>query len=372
MAGKQKMMKGCLAAVIFLAMLLESGCAFKDIDKRIFVVAIGIDPSEKVSNGFRVTLKLAKPIGNVKQESAPTYSYLTHDADSVAVAIHDLETRVDKVLDLGHNRIIILHKDLLNKDIETFMDFFTRRGDIQMISYVAVADKTAEEIISYEPDIESAASIALYNYFDNTGTESPFVTTTFLYEFRREVLGKGIDTIMPIIGIDEENKEYKINKSIVLKNKEQNLELTPEETKYFNSLVHKAYGFSYKIEEDDLVVVLGFNEIRMNYKIIVNDGGPRVDMNVTMIGFVGESNKRLDNKHLKKYDKIAAKNIEKTITDLLTHLQENNVDPFGFGLRYRATRLSRKDIMDEWDRIYPEIKFNVKVNIKLKSTGAVE
>ena len=58
--------------------------------------------------------------------------------------------------------------------------------------------------------------------------------------------------------------------------------------------------------------------------------------------------------------------------ELLTKLQENNLDPFGFGLRYRATRLSRKNIMEEWERIYPEIKFNVTVKVKLKGTGAVE
>ena len=190
MEKKQKMIKGCIAAGLFLMMLLQAGCAFKDIDKRIFVVGIGIDPSEKVKDGFRVTLKLAKPIGNVKQATTPTYAYLSHDADSVAIAIAEMETRVDKLLDLTHNRIIIMNKELLTKDLDTFMDFFTRRGDIQMVCYVAVAATTSEETISFEPTIEAPASIALYNYFDNTGTESPYVVTTFLFEFRREVLGR--------------------------------------------------------------------------------------------------------------------------------------------------------------------------------------
>ena len=61
MAKKQKMKKGCMAAFLFLMMLLQAGCAFKDIDKRLFVVGIGVDPSEKVKDGFRVTLKFAKP-----------------------------------------------------------------------------------------------------------------------------------------------------------------------------------------------------------------------------------------------------------------------------------------------------------------------
>lgn len=372
MAKKQKMKKGCMAAFLFLMMLLQAGCAFKDIDKRLFVVGIGVDPSEKVKDGFRVTLKFAKPIGNVKQATSPTYAYLSHDADSVAMAIAEMETRVDKLLDLTHSRIIILNKDLLSKDLDTFMDFFTRRGDIQMVSYVAVAANTAEEVLSFEPVIEAPASIALYNYFDNTGTESPYVVTTFLFEFRREVLDEGTDTVMPIIDIDEENQEYNINKSIVLKWGQEPLELTPEETKYYNSLTNKASGFSYKIKDEKHSMVLNIYEVKYKYEIILNEGAPRIDMIITKVGYIGESKHRLDAKNLDIYNKAAAKTTKKEVVDLLTKLQEHNLDPFGFGLRYRATRLSRKNIKEEWKRIYPEIKFNVTVKIKLKGTGAVE
>ncbi|WP_439897696.1 hypothetical protein, partial [Escherichia coli] len=76
---------------------------------------------------------------------------MSHDAESVAEAVHGIETRVDKTLEFGHSKIIVMHKDLIAKDIDTFMDFFTRRGDIQMISYVAVAEKTAEDVVSFEP-----------------------------------------------------------------------------------------------------------------------------------------------------------------------------------------------------------------------------
>lgn len=367
------MIKGSLAATLLLAMLLQAGCAFKDIDKRTFVVGIGIDPSEKVRNGFRVTLKLAKPIGNVKQESSPTYAYISHDADSVAVAIHEMETRVDTVLDFGHNRIIVMNKELLTKDLDTFMDFFTRRGDIQMICFVAVAAKTSEEVVRFEPAIEAPASIALYNYFDNTGTESPFVVTTFLFEFRREVLGKGKDTVMPIIDVDKENQEFHVDKSIVLKWGAKPVELTADETKHYNSLVNKASGFSYKIEENGMFMVLNIYEIKFKFKIVLNEGEPRIDMYIRKVGVVGESNHRLSVNHLEEYDKLAAEEIKKQITALLTKLQENNIDPFGFGLRYRATRLSRKGLDKEWEeRIYPEIKFNVSVDVELKSTGAVE
>lgn len=66
MPQTKKRMKGFYSGIIVIALLLQTGCAFKDIDKRIFVLGVGIDPSEKVEDGLRVTLKLAKPAGDVK------------------------------------------------------------------------------------------------------------------------------------------------------------------------------------------------------------------------------------------------------------------------------------------------------------------
>lgn len=372
MSRYKKMIKRSLILILLLPLLTQAGCAFKDIDKRVFVVGVGIDPSEKVRHGFKVTLKMIKPVGDVKSVPSQTYAYLTHESESVAEAIRMLETRVDKVLDLGHNRIILLNEKLLSKDIDTFMDFFTRRGDIQMITYMAVAGTTAEETISFEPETETPASIALYNFFDNTGTESPYVLTTFLFEFRRQVLSKGVNAILPIIDINEDKTVFIINNAIVLKLEEKPVKLSEVETKYFNSLLYNASGFSYKIEKEDLIMVLNIDTVKMKYKIVLDEGPPRIDMKVTKYGVIGESNKRLDISNLKKYDKTAAEEMKKKVIELLTKLQENDIDPFGFGLRYRATRLSREGLMDEWDRIYPEIEFNVTMDVNLKSTGAVE
>lgn len=373
MCRKEKMMRGFLFAFIGIVSLLLGGCAFKDIDKRVFVLGVGIDPSETVDDGFRVTLKLAKPAGAVKQEPTQGFTYLSQDAETVAEAIRTMESHVDRTMDMGHNRIILLNKELLSRDLDTVMDYFTRRGDIQLIAYVAVAETNAEETISFAPDPEPAATIALYNFFDYTGTESPYVVTTFLFEFRREVLSNGIDTVLPIIALDKEQKKFIVNKSIILKVGEKPIELTQVETKYFNSLKNKASGFSYKIKEGDLTLVLNINEVTMKYKIVLDEGEiPRIDMRVKKVGVIGESNKRLNNSHLKKYDKIVAEEIKKKLMELLTKLQKNDVDPFGFGLRYRATRLASKDTMEEWRSIYPEIEFNVTMDIELKSTGSIE
>ncbi|WP_339253794.1 Ger(x)C family spore germination protein [Sporosarcina sp. FSL W8-0480] len=372
MSRSKKMSQTFFFLLLTLSLLFQAGCAFKDIDKRILVVGIGIDPSDKVKNGFQVTLKLAQPIGSIKQQETPVYAYLTHDSESVAEAIHDMRAQVDKVLEFGHNKVIIINEKLLSQDLETFMDYFTRRGDIQMISYVGVAEESAKDIISFEPITEAPASVSLHNFFGYNGTDSPYVITNFLFRFRREVLSQGIHTVLPLVEVDKENHTFIINKSVVLKDKEEPVRLTMMETKYLNSLLYHASGFSYKVKENGWLFILNIDEVKMKYKIVLDEGAPRIDMKITKVGIIGESNKRLSIEELEKYDEIAAEDIKKEVLELLTKLQENKVDPFGFGLRYRATRLSRDGLMEEWNRIYPEIEFNVMVDVKLKGVGAVE
>ena len=359
--------------MILLSIILQTGCAFKDIDKRVFVVAIGIDPSEDNEEKFKITLKISLPVGSIKDSQVPHFSYISHDAETIGESIRMMETHVDKVLEFGHTKLIIINEKLLSEEIGEFMDYFTRRGDIQLIAYVATARPSAEKILKTEVATEAPASIALFNMFDENGTESPYIITTFLFEFRRDFHGKGINTILPLIETNNDDTELVINKSLIVKNLGKPLELSSAETKEFNSLSNGKSGFDYKVEKDDLTLILNANSIKMNYKIVTDKKkAPRIDMKVKMAGIVGESNKELHLKNLDEYDEIAIKEYHEKITKLLKKLQENEVDPFGFGLRYRATRLNDKNTYSDWEKIYPTIDFKVSVDVKLKSTGAIE
>ena len=122
-----------------------------------------------------------------------------------------------------------------------------------------------------------------------------------------------------------------------------------------------------------MTLLLNINRIKMNYKIVTDKGkAPRIDMKVKIVGIVGESNKELHLKDLDEYNEIANKEFQEKVIKLLKKLQENEVDPFGFGLRYRATRLNDKNTYSDWEQIYPTINFNLSVDVQLKGTGAIE
>lgn len=362
-----------IALTVLLLSTFLSSCAFKDIDKRTFVVAIGIDPVEEGSSKFKVTLKIALPINSIKDATWSSYAYMSHESDTMSDAIRIMESHHDKVLELGHTRLIVINEKLLESNLQEFMDYFIRRGDIQLIAWVAAAKPTAEHILKVEPKTESVASLALFNFFDQNGTDSPFIVTTFLFEFRRDFFTKGVDAVIPLIESNELDSELVINKSIIAKDKHKPLEYNYIETLYYNSLSNGAIGYSYKANIEDFSVLIYVSKFNFKYKLITDNGvPPRADIKINIVANVIESTKPLSIYKLDEYNKLIAKDLKGVVLNVLTVAQEKDLDPIGFGLRYRATRFNDKNTFAKWESMYPELQFNIDFKVDIESIGAIQ
>ncbi len=350
-----------------------SGCGFKDIDNRIFVTGIGIDPSEKESGKYRITLKLAIPVSSIKQEKEPSYQYLVHEGENIEEAVRILETHTDKVLEFGHAKIILINEALLEEEPKDFMDYLVRRGDIQTIAWVAAAKPSAEAILRTQPKGEAAVASPLTRFFGKTGTESPYIVSTYLYEFRRDFHGVGVDPILPIVESNDSGTQIIVNKSVVVKQRKKPLELSSSLTRDYNSLANSVGGYSVKIVNDDLNLVLNMGTVKMDYKIIKDGEQPTsIKLDVKMTGVVSQSNRKLTQNNLEKYNILASKEIKLHLEELLTTLQKEELDPFGFGLKYRTMQLYDKGTFKKWEEAYPNLPFDVTVDIALKSTGTIQ
>ncbi|MCM3112579.1 Ger(x)C family spore germination protein [Lederbergia lenta] len=361
-----------LVFILLLSFLLQTGCAFKDIDKRLFVMGIGVDYTENEKKPYRITLKIALPTGSLKEASNAEYTYLVKDSNTLAGAIRIMRTHVDKELDFGHARVILFGEKMLGQDLKDVMDFFLRRSDIQLISWVAVGRPTAEKVLKTEPTSEMAASNALFNLFADNSVESAFIVTTFLFDFRRRVLEYGIDPILPILQTNEKDK-VSVNKSIVLISEKRSLELSSRQTKFYNLLANKLEELDLEVKKDDLTLLINIDNTKVKYKIITPDNqNPVLKMDIEMGGVIEESNKTLSSDKLELYNKYANEVSKKRIISLLTLFQEKEVDPLGFGLRYKASRLHTKDTYAEWQKIYPDLVFEINVKTTIKSTGTIK
>ncbi|MCJ8009970.1 Ger(x)C family spore germination protein [Lederbergia wuyishanensis] len=363
-----------LLIFISLSLVFLSSCGFKDIDKRIFVMAIGIDLTENKEKPYKLTLKLAIASGALKGgQGGEKYTYVTMESENLAKAFRMMKTHVDKETDFGHSRIIIVGKSILDKDLRDVMDLIIRRRDIQMISWVGVGEPSAEKVLKTEPPSEMAGSISLPNFFSDNGVESSYIVSTFLFDLRRKMLESGIDPILPIIRADKSMKKFMVNKSIIAPKNNNNITLSSQETKIYNLLVNNSRKAEITINKNKMAFSVALFKTKAKYKIITAPNSePVIKMKIKMVGIIEESNESVSPSLLKKYNKLVNQKTKKDVHQLLTKFQENNVDPLGFGLRYKATRLHTRDTYKEWTQMYPNVKFDVTVETSIKSTGTIE
>lgn len=360
--------------ILIFSTVFLSGCAFKDIDKSVFVAMIAIDTSDDEEKPYKVTLKLYEPTGSFKEATEPEYSYLTENGQSLSEAIRKMESYSDKELEFGHSKLIVLGEELVkeNKNIE-ILDFLLRRADIQMISWITVGRPTAEEVIKMVPQGESAAYPELFNYFENNGTNTPYIVTTHLYKFRRNMKENGIDTVLPIIEMNKEAEHFEVNKSLLIAQNKEPHELNPLNTMIYNMLTRNSDA-NLLINENGDYFIAYIDTIKSKYKVNLKDqSNIKLDLKISLNGSVSESQKHMKNKDLPKYNEELKKESEEKIMAFVMEMKNLGYDPMGFGIDYKAKVLHNRRMTDaEWMEAYKKAKVNVTVVPGLKSTGSIQ
>src|SRR5690606_8946879 len=374
MMSLPRKIKGTLLLFVLGGILL-SGCAFKDIDKSVFVAMIALDVSDDEENPYKVTLKLYEPTGSFNEATEPQYSYLSENGETLSEAIRMMESYSDKELEFGHSKLIILGEELVkdNKNKE-ILDFLLRRPDIQMISWIAVARPNAEEIIKMIPQGESAAYPELFNYFDSNGTTTPYLVTTHLFEFRRNIKESGIDSVLPIIEINQEDQHFEVNKSLLLALNKEPLELNSLNTSIYNMLSRSVKHANLLIKEDGDHFIANIDTVRSKYNVkVINPSEIQLNIKISLYGSIAESHKPMINKNLPKYNEELKKESEEKFTAFITEMKKNGYDPLGFGIDYKARVLhNRRMTVEEWKEAYKKAKVNLTVKPGIKSTGSIQ
>jgi spore germination protein KC len=347
---------------------LLSGCGYKDIDKRFFVVSVGIDPAKGHLKKYLISLKFAIP--NVEKKPND-FIIVSEEADTMAEAVRSIKTKVDKEVDFSLAKVIIFSQDLVKTKLPPHLYYwFTRRRDIQEISWVVIGRPSALEVLKVKPKFEQVPSNALFLTLGTEGSETPYIIPEFLFDLQKRFSEKGLDPYMPIVEAKKDLLE--VNTVGIFNKKEMKISLIPDETKYLNYFIFKEGKSAIKIKEGKQYFIIDTNKIKTSYKLdTANQNHPMIRVKVGIRGRIEESLKKPFNSKLSDYEKIAEKDISKSVKKLLVKLQKENVDPIGFGLHYRGRHFSKND-WQTWQRLYPNVTYKVITDVQIEDTGLIE
>ncbi|MDR6879344.1 Ger(x)C family spore germination protein [Bacillus sp. 3255] len=360
-----------LLVALFIVLMITSSCGFKDLDKRFFVLGIGVDLSDNPEKPYRVTLKLGIASPRIEPGETNNFQMISQDAGTITEAVRLLKSKVDKELDFGHAKVIIFGKSLATQDIQTPLDWFLRRRDIQKIASVAIGDPSAKEVLSIKVISERLPGNSLFLSFDNEGTDSSYLMTENLSDLHRRMTERGKDGYLPVI--QPINQSYNINHIALLDKQKAKVFLSPDHTRIVNELVR---GFSnidiHTIQENNSFNI-AVNQLKVKYAISgVSAGTPAIQMNLTLNGMVEESRRPIYTEDWSSLQKVAGLEVKERVEKVLQLMQKNGLDPIGFGLRYRAMGHISDQDWEQWTALYPSIPMNVNVQLKILGSGVIK
>lgn len=359
-----------LLAVMFIIFTNAGFNGYLDIEQRFFVLAMGIDKGTD-EEPYEVTLKISVPQPSLNANENE-FILLTKRSRTIASAVAYLKAKAGKEFDFGHMRIIFIGDELAEDPWLTTLDWFFRRRDVQNVAYVAVARPTAKEVLNLRPSYERIPANAFLLSFGTEGTESPYVVSTYLINLHRKFFERGIDAVVSIVNALGEN-HFEIRNSYVVSKSGAKMEMSSLETGLYNIFLMRSERATLSIDDNQgKPFAITADEIHLDYHFDMNSNRPSVTITGDFYAQMEESFERVEPGQLPEFERRMEKHINEEMVKLLEKLQRNGVDPFGFGLRYRAMHMDEKGEWETWKEIYPKMKFASKVHVRLNSTGTIK
>ncbi|MEK8131842.1 Ger(x)C family spore germination protein [Paenibacillus filicis] len=359
-------------AFALMLLILLCGCGFKDVDKRHFAVAIGFDKSKHLEGGYNILLKIAIPQGDPKG-GTQQFEVIQEESKSIAEALRRLKSKVDKELDFSHTKAILIGEGLAKEEISPFIDWASRRRDIQLVGLVAVAMPTAEAVMQVKPKGERIPANALFLALGEEGTESPYIIGTYLFDLERRLSEEGLDPIIPIV--EARKGDLTIEKAVLLDKTKIVLALTPQETRLYKLLTKNNLKTDFAITQRQGVISMNVERSRAAYRIVNEpEGKSYLHYQLNLEGDLEEEHNginKLDRETIQRYTQAFEAELNQQVKALLQKMQQHHLDPVGFGLRYAAHTWSVKNKAEAWKQLYPELDMKVTSKVKLKETGEV-
>ncbi|WP_185897327.1 Ger(x)C family spore germination protein [Paenibacillus zeisoli] len=362
----------CILLILLLILPLQ-GCKFKDIDLKLFVMAVGIDEAENNPNKLSVTLKIAIPQGDPKKAEEQV-QIITEEGDTIAEIVRVMKSRIDKELDFGHCKAVLFGEKYARKNIREAADWTMRRRDIQLTIYTAVARPSAKEVLNVQPVTERIPANSILLALSKDGTESPFIVPpAFAYVLQRRIDERGADPILALVE-KKSDQEFLINKSYLFDKSKAVTELEPEETRIYNLLSLKNLKTSLNVDYQGLKYAYNIEKSSAKYKIITpTNGTPYIEYKIKILAEVEESHSGdiFNEKLLRDLSAAAGNQLNERVERTLSKIHQAKCDPLGWGLRYQSRHWNNSEEWKEWEDLSERLEFHVKCDVDIKYTGMV-
>ncbi|MDQ0970970.1 spore germination protein [Neobacillus niacini] len=372
------MKKGCFWFWTF-SFLLLCGCAQPRILEEVgLITTYGLDIAKDGSIlGTMVELM-------IDPTSPQDVVILETEAFSIRGIRNNANKKSSKRLSSGQLRVMIYGEDLLKQGNTGIAQTLTNDPSISDMTYLAMADGTARNILHVKAKHIPDIGIHLFRLIDQNTKEKMMPSAT-LQEVLHNHYSVGREPILPIL--KKEGKEG-IGFSGVGLFKGSKLvgKISADQSFYLNLIIDKFKGGNKDIEikssklkprnrqldktAASIDSIVSSSDIKL-----INKEKVEFDINIKLNARLLEITSEIDlgnPENIKLIEKEITKSMTKEIEKLITYCQTKDSDIFGLGETYRSSVRHSKLTDEKWYKMFKEANVNVNLDFSVNRTGLNE
>ncbi len=399
------------AVILLILSFAVIGCSgSRETDVIAYVIAMGIDKSEKEAGQFDFTFQIAVPrslaAGGQSTKLEESQFFITITAVNLADARNKINTVISRPPTWAHTKIILFGESMARSGIKDFLSPTFRWREFRGSIYLAVVHNgSAKELMEKNRPILEQNLSRWYETVLIYDKEPALYIKTQLHDVYKQLKSDSASPYITLIAFNQQpdtakdagkvppSKSYEFTAgNLIYESKDTKVEiagtalffadkmvgiLTTDETRALQILKGTLLR-SFVIVEDPLVPQKAVNaEIRLDKqpKIQANlvDGEPVFYITVDLEGEITSIPSGINYEN-EEYSRLLEDRISdviyRQINNMLVKTQEAGCDAVGFGYKIRRLFWTYPEFQQlGWQRLYPKSKFVINVDTKIRRTG---
>jgi spore germination protein KC len=377
--------------VLLLISLLTACWSRKELNEIAIVTAIGID---KTKDGYMVSVQIINPaeIAGKTATGRTEVIRFMKTGDTMMEAMRRLSTDVPRRVYVAHLREVIFGEELAKEGIGKVLDSLSRHHEMRSDFFLTVAKGSkASDILNVQTALEKNPSVKISSALETSAKAWAPTMAVTIDELITSIVSKGKQPVLTgvyVYGNPESGSSFtnvqnvspktglKIDSIGVFKRDKLIGWLNEEESKGFNYIADKVKTTAVTFPCEDGKITIATIRSKTNVKGKMEKGKPKISIDVTTEGNVGEVACKID---LSKPEKIKELNenyqntIKENIEAAIKTVQEDfQSDIFGFGdVIYRAYPKAWKRFEKNWDQEFAKLEVTVNVKAEIRRLGTI-
>lgn len=363
--------------IILLIPLYLCGCWNKtDLNEKSIISGIGIDRNdEEIELTIQTILSeeiTAGESGSMNELPSNMKDIVLTSGETVFDAIRNFTLNSGKKGMWSHCEVIIIGSDCAKKGINEVLDFLSRDHEIRFRTWVLISKKTARDILSSNVISQKNTSFGISELLKSSDSTS-YVHTSDLLHLGEHLLNQDGVALLPVIDIDEKNNSLNLDGSAIIKNYKFTDWLDKTQTRGYLWISGDVKSGVVNVEMDETKHAIEIMSYKRKINVSFDNDIPIINITLNVKASMGEVNDlvgHITNEYLTSLENETAKVIKNEVESVINKAQNISTDFLGFSsFVNRKNHKKWKNIKDDWNIIFPEVKTRVEVNVNIFKTG---